>query len=403
MKYLRIIKDFIKHYSSLALPVGLLLAAVIVFFVTKGINSGVQESVASSLNTGEAVSRFLRNAPSAEEAEAELAYQQKHKTDAERVQQLVHLTTQRELIAYNIFPEPTDRSRYIFDNYAKKYIEAVTEMFNEVNAGDAPSENELQADLAGAANTRNMRNVDENTQKIIDARCKARARSIGLYARPQVFDWYNYWSQYQYSGRASAIYDCWYSQIAFWVYQDVMDTIITLKGDHNSLLASPVKRLGRVSFRSLSAINLQTMDKSKATAQKDVPYMITDQRPPILVEDSWTGRVGDEERDVFHFSISVIVEVDKVPDFMRELCSAKEHVFRGWDGKSEPVNGMHNQITILNSKIEPVDRESPVHKNYRYGASAVVQWSGVCEYVLRKEAYAEIIPEAITAELQEED
>jgi hypothetical protein len=403
MKYLKIVKDFIKHYSSMALPAGLLLAAVIVFLIAKHINSGVQESVADSLDTGEAVSRFLRDAPSVEQAQAELAFQQKHKTDAEKVQQLVMQTTQRELIAYNIFPEPTDMSRYIFDYYAENYIKAIDQMFQEINAGDAPSENELQADLAGTANTRSMRNIDENTKKIIDARCKARARSIGLYARPQVFDWYNYWSQYQYSGRASAIYDCWYSQLAYWVYEDVMETIKKLKGDHNSLLASPVKRLGRVSFRSLSSINLQPMDQTKSTAQKDVPFMITEERPPILVENSWTGRVGDDQRDVFHFSLSVIVEVDKVPDFMRELCSAKEHVFRGWDGKSEPVKGVHNQITILNSIIEPVDRESPIHKNYRYGASAVVQWSGVCEYVLRKEAYQEIIPEAITAELQEED
>ena len=402
MKFLKIIKDIIKRYSSLGLPVGLTVAAIVILLVAVLINRGVKKGMAESLSTGESISRLVRNAPTLKQVEIEKAYQQQCKADADKIDSVVLRTTQRELVAYNVFPEPTDMSRYIFDSYAEKYKSAIDGLIDKVNGGDAPSDKELSADLVGTANTRNSRNQDEYSRKMINARCLKRAESIGLYVNPNAFDWYNYWNQFTYTGRNAAIQDCWNSQLAFWVYEDIIDTINNLKGNTHSVIASPVKRLGGISFRKLVTITQKRGDNSKSTAQKDIPYMINDNdRLPILGTDAWTGRVTNNDIDVFHFSLAVIVEVDKIPDFLRELCSEKHHTFTGWDGKQQPVEGVHNQITILSSKIEPVIRDSLEHTNYRYGSKAVVQWSGVCEYVLEKKAYAEILPASVKQAMEE--
>jgi len=56
----------------------------------------------------------------------------------------------------------------------------------------------------------------------------------------------------------------------------------------------------------------------------------------------------------------------------------------------------HNQITILETSIRPIDPQDKGHNLYRYGEDAVVELELVCEYLLHRESYEQIKPKTVT-------
>jgi hypothetical protein len=95
----------------------------------------------------------------------------------------------------------------------------------------------------------------------------------------------------------------------------------------------------------------------------------------------------------------VVVNAKSVLPFMKELCSAKEHKFSGFSGREPEQMFKHNQMTILESTITPVERESRMHDYYRYGEDALVELDLICEYIFNKAGYAEIKPEQVKTDL----
>ena len=78
-------------------------------------------------------------------------------------------------------------------------------------------------------------------------------------------------------------------------------------------------------------------------------------KPEEQLTESFTGRVSNDEIDVVHFSVVVVVSSKAIIPFMRELCSAKEHKFMGFTGQEPAKVFKHNQITVLESRVKPVD------------------------------------------------
>ena len=87
-----------------------------------------------------------------------------------------------------------------------------------------------------------------------------------------------------------------------------------------------------------------------------------------------------------HFEVRVLIGADQVMPFIQELCNAKTHTFRGWYGDHPEQTFKHNQITVLEQSIIPVDLEDPMHAIYRYGPNAVVELDLICEYLFPKSA-----------------
>ena len=117
-----------------------------------------------------------------------------------------------------------------------------------------------------------------------------------------------------------------------------------------------------------------------------------------LVE-SCTGRFTNDDIDVVHFNVIVVVNVKAVLPFMQQLCRPKQHKFRGFSNDAVEQTFKHNQITVLESSIEPVDRKDKEHSLYRYGEDAVVILDLICEYIFNKNSYDEIKPESVKESL----
>ena len=188
--------------------------------------------------------------------------------------------------------------------------------------------------------------------------------------------------------------DCWHSQVAYWIYEDVVETIKAMNAGSDCVYTSPVKRLLGVSFKS--PVDYVDTSRMLFVAVTDEPGYVTDNSPGMLGVEPWTGRICDDDIDVVHFSVSVIVDSKAFMPFIKELCSEKEHKYReGYSTSGQERIYKHNQIAVLQSAIEPVDRTANEHEYYRYGDGAVVRLSLVCEYIFNRSAYDKIKPEPV--------
>lgn len=384
----------IKKNSALLLPIGITLAAVLMFVPTLIAGKAVRSQMQESLNMGSQIETLERSTPPATQYQVEHAYQQKHADDANAVTKLVEHASARELLVYGMFPEPNETSSVIFVNFGKTYRKAIEDMVTALRARDCPSEIEIadvmKQGIGGMAGGNVGYEAGSHNEAIVEQFCRDRAESIPMYANPEVFSGYDYWDNYNYVGRDEAIEDCWKAQVAYWIQKDIADTIAAMDANSSSVFKSPVKRLVGISFSSEFKADTSRQRGAEATA--DAPRYVTSKTDGILAIP-WTGRTGEGDLDVVHFSFAVIVNNNAVQQFMKELCAQKAHTFKGWSGQEPPRQLVHNQITILKSGIEPVVSATGMGTGadrYRYGDDAVVQLNLVCEYVFNKAGF--VIP-----------
>jgi len=396
----------LKNYSSLVVPVVIGLVGVLLFIPTGFVNSGLGRQITKeSVSIGKSVTSLSRSVVARDQWRVEQDYQQAYERDANETLLLAERSTRRELLSYRIFPEPKDTSTLIFERFGRQYRKAIRELITRINARDCPTETELQRHLQSSSSSYvrqrgSLGKLSQVDAAIADVLCRAKAESAFVYANPAVLAGYEFWEGYEYPGMQTAVEDCWYWQLAYWVIEDVIDTIDALNSGSSSVFTSPVKRLLGVSF----------IVEGERRGSKQAKQGIYTTRPNYVLypedglTESCTERFSDVDIDVVHFNVVVVVNSKSVLSFMQQLCSAKEHKFAGFFGEAgEPETFKHNQITILESNISPVDREDSDHELYRYGEDAVVELDLICEYILNKKGYDEIKPPAIKELLEEEE
>jgi hypothetical protein len=380
--------SFLKSYSSLIIPIIIVVVAGLLFIPTYSMSDKLKaqvnkQSIASSRNA----SSLIANVPSSEQWKQQQIYQQAYEQDAERISFLPKESSQRELLSYNIFPKPQGTSWAIFQEFGRNFRQSIENMVTALNARDCPTQAEI------TRSTGNRRQIDSQVDsQIKDAICLDRAKSISIYANPADFSGYTFWENYVYPDTEKAVTDCWYWQLAYWIIEDVFSTAEAMNFASNSVFTSPLKRIMTVNFnpsQNLFTGISRTSTKSDSTPPKYISSL-TDEFTP-----SFTERLSNEELDVVHFNISVIISAKAVPRFMQELCSAKLHTFRGFSGADEKRSFKHNIITILETQINPVDLTSQQHELYRYGEGAIVKLDLICEYIFIKAGYDPIKPDVV--------
>jgi hypothetical protein len=413
-----------KKYSSLFPSIGLLLVAGVIFILTLLMGGSVAKKMEQSVRASNDIRSKISQTPSEAEVAAAQQYYQKCVEDASRVDAMAIKTSLRELICYYpvIFPEPVDRSTQIYDRFGSQYRDAIVKLMERIGAKDAPSEAEIRsrtggANPAGDMGYGGMRSATAGPQSaMVDAFCLQRADEIPVYGNPESLNWYGFWEKYTYKSKEQALTDCWNSQVAYWIYEDVIQTIKALNTGSDKVSKSPVKRFLGVSFSGPVQVTSSAMaggidgmgmmgmgmemgmrtPGGGGPRMQDIPAYVKGYS--IFMPIPWTGRMSNDEIDVIHFAVSVVLDSKSVMAFMKELCSAKPHTYREkfeQNGKEE--SGVHNQITILQYQHQPIVRDNPAHAYYRYGKDAAVQVDLVCEYVFNRKAYDVIKPAPIKA------
>jgi hypothetical protein len=382
--------SFMRDYSSLVIPIVILFVAAILFVPTQLMSAKLKEQMGkeSIQSGGNKVKQLSKAVVPVKQWEKERDYQQVYVEDANQIALLARRTSERELLSYKIFPEPNEKSPLIFKEFGKQFRSKIEQMLERINARDCPTDAELQDDIKSSYRSdaeMSTAGSSERDNLIKDELCRERAKSIRVYVNPADLSGYEFWDEYEYVGTNQAVEDCWYWQLGYWITEDIINTVGVMDSGSSSVLTSPVKRVMSVSFSrgDVKSGNVKTDDIILPH------YVIT--REDGLVE-SYTARICNSDIDVVHFTVSVLVSAKAVIPFMQQLCTAKEHKFMGFSGKDAPAVFKHNQITILDSKMSPIIRESKEHQLYRYGNDAVVKLDLVCEYVFNKSGYDAIKP-----------
>ncbi|MFA5251829.1 MAG: hypothetical protein WC454_04515 [Phycisphaerae bacterium] len=398
--------SFLRNYSSLILPVIIILVAVLLFIPTHLMSRKLKQRIETeSISIGNRVKSLSQSTVSRNQWEAEQQYQQAYERDANQMVLLAKQSSQRELLSYKVFPKPKDTSTLIFKEFGQLYRDGIDKLIAKANAHDCPTVTELQKALQGSGLSTARRGGDwgetgksdvrsEVDATITEVLCREKAKQASIYANPAELSGYEFWEDYKYTGMNTAVEDCWYWQLAYWVIEDVFDTIDAMNSGTGSVLTSPAKRLMDVSFTKTAA------GKGVGGKAAVKPSYVFTTKEALTVPH--TGRFCNNDIDVVHFSVAVVVNTKAVLPFMQQLCSAKQHKFRGFSGEEQEQIFKHNQITILESNIRGIDRKDAIHNLYRYGEDAVVELDLICEYMFYKSGYDEIKPESVKELLKKE-
>lgn len=402
---------FIKEYSSLLVPLLITAVGVLIFMFSLSMSNNLRKQVASQSvsQLGGKVRSLSGNVVARDQWKVEQEYQRAYEADANQIALLARQTTQRELLSYKIFPEPKDTSPLIFEEFGRQFRGNVDRLIASVNARDCPTNAELnrESQISGFSGPQGSISATRSLRKdadtaIVDALCQERAESALVFINPINLGVYDFWAKqndesskatgYEYVGINESVQDCWYSQLAYWIIEDVINTIHTINTNSKNVFASPVKRLMTVSFtRPGGGSRLKV--KSARAASANMPSYVLSIKDVLTTP--CTGRLCNNDIDVVHFAISVVVDAKAVPLFMQKLCSAKQHRFKGFFGQAPEKTYLHNQITILESSFESFERKSKPHELYRYGDDAVVKLDLICEYIFDKSGYNEIKPKSV--------
>jgi len=402
-KYIETIQkiNVFKSYSSLLLPVVIGLVGALLFIPTRLMSSKLKEQITDeSIPMGREVKSLSGDAVVHDQWKLEAEHQEVYERDANKVAILARQSTQRELLSNEIFPEPKDTSAMIFEQFGQRFRGAVDELLSRANAVDCPTEAELERSMPGSTgygwgSGSSYWRLSEASATLRNLICQGKAESGLVYANPTGLSGYEFWGGYSYIGMSEAVEDCWYYQLAYWIIEDVIDTIDTLNSGSSNVFTSPVKRLQGVSFgtgeSTFSGVGEPAYDR---------PSYVLSVAPGQGLTVPCTRRLCDDDIDVVHFDVAVVISTKEILPFMQKLCSAKEHKFKGFLGEGQEQIFKHNQITILESNIWPVNQEGEAHRLYRYGEDAVVELDLICEYIFNKNGYDEIKPESVKETLK---
>jgi hypothetical protein len=414
--------------TALLLPIIIGAVAGLIFIPTQLLSGRLRSQIEDkSISMGKRLRSESDRAVPRDQWKEEEKRQQAYANDANQVSLLAKQSTQRELLSYKIFPDPCDLSALIFREFGQRYRSGIDQMLTRINARERPTDAELERGLQSSASRspygtrypsmtamspsrtssygRFTHTFNEMDAAIVDEICLEKARAAPVYANPTDLSGYEFWGEYKYDvAKKEAVEDCWYYQLAYWVVEDVINTIGSMNSGSSSVLTSPVKRLLRVSFagtqkayRSYRRPGSSWGGAAAGTTDKDRPSYVLS--PDQGLTEPCTGRYCNEDVDVIHFNVVVVVGAKSVLPFMKELCSGKNHKFRGFSGEEPERTFKHNQITVLESKILPVDRQDNDHSLYRYGDEAVVELDLICEYIFNKKSCEGIKPESVKTAL----
>jgi hypothetical protein len=443
----------LKNNTALLVPVVVTFVAIVLLVPAQLWSNRLRNRVDenSIRKNASAIKRLKADPVSDQQYQIEMERQTARAEDANEIERLAIETTERELLSYDIFPQPDPNAGFsavIFRTFGDRYRAGIDQMIQDVNGRDCPTDEELKRSLESASTTRSRMDgmyggmyggadtlgmpsrpgapkggglysggfmpMGGINSLILDQLCEARAKSLLVYVNPADIADYDYWTTFTYEGKDEAVKNCWYHQLGYWVIKDVFDTVAAMNAGHENVLTAPVKRIESISFtmglkrprgggggvfRGGRGRRSSSQNKDENT---DKPTYVRTEQDGLT--ESCTGRYCDDNINVVHFNVAFVVNAADVMPLMDELCSGKDHRFKGYPyGRQPEQTFKHNQITILESKIGFVNPEALSHRYYRYGPGNAIELELICEYLFKKKGYESILPQPVKDTLAGKD
>src|SRR4030042_534117 len=192
------IAKLLKKKFSIIIPSAIAALAILLFIPTVIMRGKISQGCEVSRKLGSQVESEIRSAVPASQSEITKIHEDMHQQDANSIQQLAIQTTQRELLSYKIFPEPTETSMQIFSEFQRAYNQGFARFIKDMNALDAPTDIEIRKEIGSKSDTQIGQSASEGNEKIIELLCEKRSTQMPVYANPQVFSGYAFWDKWDY-------------------------------------------------------------------------------------------------------------------------------------------------------------------------------------------------------------
>jgi len=141
-----------KNNLWLSMTVIIGLVGVILIIPTQLMSSKLKQEIQTkSVSIGKRVQNEIENAVSSDGWINEQERQEEHAKDAGEIVRLAERSTQMELLSYDIFLDPNISSPLVFQQFGRRYREAIDALIVRTNAGDFPTEAEIKRSLEDSA------------------------------------------------------------------------------------------------------------------------------------------------------------------------------------------------------------------------------------------------------------
>jgi hypothetical protein len=113
---------FLKSYSFLILPSAIILVAALLYIFIPVMNGKLQAKIEKeSVKNGKILSSLSKDVVSKNQWEQEEKAGIAYLADLENIAKLALQSTQRNLLSYDVFPEPVESSPIIFKQFGQKF------------------------------------------------------------------------------------------------------------------------------------------------------------------------------------------------------------------------------------------------------------------------------------------
>lgn len=216
----------------------------------------------------------------------------------------------------------------------------------------------------------------EATEKLPEQLMHQAAASHKVYVEADAMDFDQAVQKAAFNGQPASAVDMWYAQMGLWIETDVAKAIATANASSNSILTSPVKRLIKITLpRADKGFYIMDVSQSGNRGNNQTPP------PPVapgtlVAAASPSGRVSNTLYDVVHFEMSVDVEADMIPVFLKDLTG--------------------DQFIYVNElNLSKVDSIAMQRQGYLYGDKPVARLDLKCEMLFLRDWTAPLMPPEI--------
>jgi hypothetical protein len=125
----------LRSYATMLWPGVIVLAGVLVLAAALLMGISLKQKVKKeSIPMAAQVQSRLGSAPALKQVEEERRYEDAYQRDANLILRLSMQTTQRELLDYNILPQPKDTSALLFTRFGNRFRQQVEGLIAQVTA-----------------------------------------------------------------------------------------------------------------------------------------------------------------------------------------------------------------------------------------------------------------------------
>jgi hypothetical protein len=186
-------------------------------------------------------------------------------------------------------------------------------------------------------------------------------------------------------GKSADVISIWWTQVEFWVWSDVAAAIREANAQARNVTEAPVKHLVNLTihddfFPSIANGGAMAAAPTAEGAAPAVAGALPDPTVAIpenpLQNTTPTKRLSNNLYDVVQFSMTVDVEADQVPMFLKTLAT-------------------NRFITVTRFEMNPVDSQLKQILGYVYGNRPVVTLDIDCEALFMRQWTVKLMPEYI--------